>query len=153
MINSTELRLGNLLSIKDEILPVCAINSDQTIRFLKDGDEVGCFSLKNPEVQAVPISPDFLLANGFQKRDSVPIWPEEVSEPDGELILNIDVSGTDVFFLYVCKFPQLVCLTGIRTKYDRVRTQITSVHEFQNLYFAATKQEIIIRASLTKQDS
>jgi len=61
----TELRIGNLVLFDGEILPVCSLHDDNTLRLLKNGKSIGCFSIE--AVMPIPITPEILEKSGFTK--------------------------------------------------------------------------------------
>jgi hypothetical protein len=125
----TELRIGNLVERNGKIYEVSSIHADDTIRlFNKDKiASIGCFSLK--EVNPIPITEEWLFKLGF-KKDTKYDW-------------ELKVNG--VLFYGMCDDSQPVN-TGITIlNLPNSIINIKHVHQLQNLYFALTGEELIIK--------
>lgn len=119
IIQCTDLRIGNL------VYDIAGINPVEVEILMKD---------KIPLIQPIPLTKDWILKFGFVIFD----WPEFKDSrfidylhlTDGGVILRVIPEGASVFTLDHCS-----------DGYSFI-AKVQYVHQFQNLYFALTGEEV-----------
>ena len=130
MIKANELRVGNWVSKQGEEYQCGAA----TILMLERNES---------EIEPIPITEDWLLRFGFEKKM---LYPHIPTNGDFEIIkwIHADSNGGQyvVYFWYHSKFGELQCLTDAIGETISIAHDIKYVHQLQNLYFAITGEEI-----------
>lgn len=121
MIESNELRQGNLLYLKDRIVTVEGIPN--TIRLLVQWEQ---FAVDIEEFEPIPISDTILVQCGFEKKDDTFVVLDIKNA-----VLNKIYSRNNVYYLYLSDYG--------------IDFQITYLHQLQNLYFVLQQEELQIR--------
>jgi hypothetical protein len=130
MINISELRIGNYINFAEEntVCKVKGIDSDGlgiTVYFLKSKEETW---IEVTQFQSIPITPEILVNNcRFVKRDNRYVFQPE--------LLNVEYRLID-FHVWVFSIGFF--------NWNNEITNISYVHELQNLYFAIAHEELQI---------
>lgn len=132
-MEAKDLRIKNFLFYNGEAKQVSSIHSDETIRF-KDGDSsIGCFNIKNKNIQPIPLNEELLLKLGFTKY-STGSWCKDLKNNDS--YIAIDVKYGNGTWLNIDQEGQE---NTIKLSY------VKNVHQLQNLYFALTGEELNVK--------
>jgi hypothetical protein len=118
----TELRIGNLVERNGKIHEVSSIHADDTIGiFVKDKNgSVGFFYLR--VINPIPLTEEILLINCRFKK-----------------------SPHDIRFKTLNSIKLKTTEKGFKFNYGESIIYIKYVHQLQNLYFALTGEELIIK--------
>lgn len=127
MIKAQELRLGNYIGIPNNylLMPVTKIS--------KNNIEVTTFSGDEKEFSPLPLTKEWLIKFGFKINEN---GEPEIPTTEGNA-LSISIRESPY------KYAQWLVLTK-EFKYYEMGVPILFVHQLQNLYFALTKEELII---------
>ena len=130
-MKTTELRIGNLIEYKGEILPVSSLHCDDTFRLQKGEESIGCFSACN--ANGVQLTEEWLLKFGFITK-----WND-----GGRNVLRTEwsIKGMTLFFNTRGSDKKTACIWHDIGFDSSVR--IKHVHQLQNLYFALTGEELL----------
>jgi len=124
-MKAAELRIGNLLTLNGgcDFEKVASIHSDETIRFFNEAenDTHGCYRLT--AIMDILLTEDLLLKFGFKK--------------EGDFYIHY---GNDSIFTLNHEFH---LYEG--SEYQLTKKPLIFVHTLQNLYFALTGEELIIK--------
>ena len=135
MIQANELRIGNFVNCDGEILPVLAIDSENSF----DDEHVGTVTL--PEVcggyrigtrgrwlkklKGIPLTPEILANCGFKTARKGVEWTIVTNEELGSVMIIQCINE----FYCLSSFP----------------AEFLYVHQLQNLYYALTGKELNIQ--------
>lgn len=132
MIKANELRIGNWLfgmfNTNDGFIMQPLEISPDVISEIYEGVS---------DYQPIPITEEWLLRFGFEKKK---LYPHIPTNDDYELTKW--ANQRDICFLYLSKFKTLSCLANDVGESSTVRFDIKYVHQLQNLYFAITGEEL-----------
>lgn len=128
-MEAKELRIGNLLSFEGKEMRVSSIHSDNTIRFkVPNGGSIGCFSLNHSDIEPIPLTEDWLIKFGWGK-----------DEYDCTYIDNTSLKQSVLY--YDVKNKMFL----MESNSDTIEfNHIHYLHQFQNLIFALTGEELLI---------
>jgi hypothetical protein len=137
-MKSNELRIGNYLEIDGRFEMVSSIHSDNTIR-LRESENApchGCYSIRDTNIKFIVLNEEMLLKFGF-------------------IIENFDytVHISECKIVWLTLIPQdeycknySVCVTQKDEDEQNVfLSDISYVHQLQNLYFALTGEELTLK--------
>jgi hypothetical protein len=144
-MKANELRLNNLLFYGDEVLKVASIHNDNTIRFEKDNSTIGCFSTKLLSIKSIPLTEEWLLKFGFERRKGMyyasATYHKEILKTDFYLRR---AGGYENWFWGISSGDDFDTIHFIDVEFnDAIR--YSYVHQLQNLYFALTNEELTIK--------
>jgi hypothetical protein len=124
-MKATELRIGNLVEYKNQYINVSGIGP---FGIQSEGKEyliIAKFS--TPDIQPIPLTEKWLLKFGFEDdRDNLMILRKGVFE------FYFDKVDKDGISLYEKWDGNFLC-------------NVEYVHEFQNLYFVLTGEELVVK--------
>jgi len=133
MIKATELRLGNLLQYENEVAPVNAIWSNGNYELHSDVLRFWTIEAGDELVTGIPITPEWLERFGFEKKrhHEENYWvcfPYNV----GKLMAFVAPHDSKM-------------RVNLRVYDVEASIPIHNVHQLQNLYYALTGIELIIK--------
>ena len=136
MIKANELRIGNLIERRSEAGVVCSIDREHV--WLQFGGEWGdAEGWLHESVDPIPLTPDILEKCGFEKR--LEYWEPFVGDAKGAWYKRGDI------FIVILKADYRV-YRAVPTNGDEFGyvdgSELTSLHQLQNLYFALTGEEL-----------
>jgi hypothetical protein len=130
MINKRELRIGNIVASPKHGLAIATIAGIATndIVMLEEVSTYDFFS----DVQPIPLTPDWLDKLGIRYKEG----------------LGYSYPFAENFNLYLTKgvFRDCQCTIMQYSEGEELLKHIKYVHQFQNLYFALTGEELTIRS-------
>lgn len=134
MIKSNELRIGNLLIDKRDMLEkeVVVINCDDTIRIRFNNQIYGCFFLNNFE--PIPLTEEWLLKCGFYYTD------------DDNVFLALPV-----FKNFELNSDKSNDFSTVSFRINNNLKEIEYVNQLQNLYFSLTGEELIYNQDVQRK--
>lgn len=140
MVNPSELRIGNFV-FADDVSKIVGIHPETIyIDDLSDSELVKRLPYKPKQLDAIPLTEEWLLKFGFEK---YPIPYDEESEKD-----------FDYFRMELRPDEQIVCFPKgkevyVSGRYDPefygAQAEIQFIHQLQNLYFALTGKELELK--------
>ena len=130
-MESTELRIGNLVSFGGRMATVYQINrSEVSIMYkgyIKEIDEVRRSTVSANDIEPVRITEEILLKSGFYKDEgSIRLYIKHV--------MNSNIRA----------FRVLLSNTGLYFPNVEWGVNMAGAHQLQNLYFAITGQELSV---------
>jgi len=117
-----ELRVGNLINYDERYCTVEIINRELEEVYILGGDFYYSTSIKN--IDGIPLTEDWLLKLGLKKNEG---WDNMVYFNKNDIHIYKCNNSDKEWFEYECELL------------------ISSVHQLQNLYFALTNEELIIK--------
>lgn len=116
MINTIDLRIGNLLKYGSDVSEVSTLHSDNTLRFwaADKSTTIGCFHIGAPSIKPIPLTQEWHTKTGEIKL---------FREGSFEFRHNFDNTGS----IYAWQSGQCVFIRHVKF-----------VHEWQNAYWTLT---------------
>ena len=132
-----QLRKGNCVCLESELCYVSQILWDRVeVAFVKHNEKT-YRECKYEELEAIALTPDILLACGFQKKDRFH-FSDVFTSKEEDFIINQLRGSCEISF-------------GLKGSFAIVSNRMLPLHELQNLYYALTGEEISLEALPAKQ--
>lgn len=141
-IKPTELRIGNLVQFGINIVPIKSIYTESFLKkditiYVELNQKLSHYCLKIEEISPIQLTKEWLEKFGFEE--------DNPNEHNGFMIFNSNGLYLNIFTGTEKGF--LISLSDVQTFQflKPMGGNIKYVHQLQNLYFALTGEELIIK--------